>query len=178
MYAIGYNWFAALVALTQQMSYINRDLTPEEILEVLGRVEYYPHIFIEQNIHKFSTEINMFLRALTEDVKVETQKPITDGYIIEAIPRCSTRMNMKFGGLKEEVYTAPIVVQNVIITHEDINQWNYNPRYITLNTDKQLVLRTNWNYESAEESIDEGRMTRVTTITDDLSSVENMEVAR
>ena len=72
MYAIGYNWFAALVALTQQMSYINRDLTPEEILEVLGRVEYYPHIFIEQNIHKFSTEINMFLRALTEDVKVET----------------------------------------------------------------------------------------------------------
>lgn len=176
MYAIGYNWFAALVALTQQMSYINRDLTPEEILEVLGRVEYYPHIFIEQNIHKFSTEINMFLRALTEDVKVETQKPITDGYIVEEIPRFSTRINMKFGGLKEEVYTAPIVVQNVIITHEDINQWNYNPRYVTLNTDKQLVLRTNWNYESAEEPINEGHITVVKAVTNDLASVEEVAV--
>lgn len=176
MYAIGYNWFAALVALTQQMSYINRDLTPEEILEVLGRVEYYPHIFIEQNIHKFSTEINMLLRALTEDVKVETQKPITDGYIVEAVPRFSTRMTMKFGGLKEEVYTAPIVVQNVIITHEDINQWNYNPRYVTLNADNQLVLQTNWNYESQEEDTDRGRMTVVKAVTNDLMRVEEVAV--
>ena len=177
MYAIGYNWFAALVALTQQMSYINRDLTPEEILEVLGRVEYYPHIFIEQDIHKFSTEINMLLRTLIEDVKVETQKPITDGYIVEAVPRFSTRMNMKLGGLKEEVYTAPIVVQNVIITHEDITAWNYNPRHVTLNTDKQLVLQTQWNYNSIEESIDQGRMTVVKAITNDLASVEEVTVS-
>ena len=50
MYAIGYNWFADLVKLTQAMAFINRDLTPEEILEVLGRVEYFPHIFIEELI--------------------------------------------------------------------------------------------------------------------------------
>jgi hypothetical protein len=174
MYAIGYNWFADVVRLAQQMSYINRDLTPEDIIEVLGRVEYYPHIFIEQDMKKLSTAIDMVLRELQEEVKVETQKPITDGFIVESCPRFSTRMNMTFGKIRDEVQINPVVVQNVIIAWQDLDQWNYNDRYVTLNDNNDMVLRTHWDYKSKEQSIERGRMTVVKAITNDLSSVEEV----
>lgn len=178
MYAIGYNWFAAIVALSQQMSYINRDLTPEEILEVLGRVEYYPHIFTEQEMGRFSTGLNMLLKELAEEAKVETQKPITDGYITEPVRKFSTGLNMKLKGMKEEISFAPIVTQNVIVTHEDIMQWEYNNRYVEIDEDTNLVLKTEWPYESTEETIDRGTLIVLKTTTSDLGSINSVEVVK
>jgi hypothetical protein len=40
-----------------------------------------------------------------------------------------------------------------------------------------MILQTQWNYKSIEESIDQGRMTVVKAITNDLASVEEVEVS-
>lgn len=117
----------------------------------------------------------MVLKELQEDVKVETQKPITDGFIVESCPKFSTRMNMSFGKIRDEIQINPVVVQNVIIAWQDLDQWNYNDRYITLNDNNDMVLRTHWDYKSKEENIDEGRMTKVGIIIDDLSHVDTIE---
>jgi hypothetical protein len=178
MYAIGYNWFAAVVALAQQMSYINRDLTPEDILAVLGRVEYYPHIFTEQDIEKISLNLNMLLKELAEDVKVETQKPITDGYITEPVHKFPTNFNIQLRGLKEEISFAPIVTQNVIVTHEDIMSWEYNPRYVEIDEDTNLVLKTNWEYDSVENEVERGTLITIHPFTSDLSTVNEVEVVK
>lgn len=160
------------------MSYINRDLTPEEILEVLGRVEYYPHIYTEQDIEKFSTNLNMLLKELAENITVETQKPITDGYITEPIRKFSTGLNMKLVGLKEEISFAPIVTQNVIVTHEDIMSWEYNPRYVEIDEDTNLVLKTGWEYNSVENEVERGTLITVHPLTSDLSTVNEVEVVK
>ena len=54
--------------------------------------------------------------------------------------------------------------------------WNCNSRYVTINDNNDMVLRTHWDYKSKEESIDKGRMTVVKAITDDLNIVESVEV--
>ena len=42
MYAIGYNWFADLVKLTQTMAGTNKLMTPEDIIYWLNRVIFVP----------------------------------------------------------------------------------------------------------------------------------------
>lgn len=39
-----------------------------------------------------------------------------------------------------------------------------------------MQLKTVWNYESAEQAIDSGRMTVVKAVTNDLVNVERLEV--
>lgn len=177
MYAIGYNWFADLVKLTQTMAFVNRDLTPEEILEVLGRVEYFPHIFIEELIGPQYIESIREIKQLLDEVVVETQKPKSD-FIVQPFTPISINSNISIGtSITEEVSFSPVWVQNDIQIKEDLLTWNYNPRYVTLNSNGAMILQTQWNYESVEESIDQGHMTIVKAVTSDLTSVEEVTVS-
>lgn len=178
MYAIGYNWFAELVKLTQTMSFINRDLTPEEILAVLSRVEYFPHIFIEECITpQLLEQILMAIKPINEELSIETQKP-TPGSVIEPFTKIKITPNLITIGttISEEVSISPIWTQNDVQVKEDLLTWNYNPRYVTLNSDGSMILQTQWVYESKEDTIDKGYLTIVKAITEDLNSIEEVSI--
>lgn len=178
MYAIGYNWFADLVKLTQTMAFVNRDLTPEEILEVLGRVEYFPHIFIEELIGPQELKyLEKVIKEIQEELIVETQKPQSD-FIVEPFTKIKLNtQSISIGTtINEEVSFSPVWVQNDVQVKEDLLTWNYNPRYVILNSDGAMMLQTQWSYKSVEESIDEGRMTMVKVVTNDLTDIEEVTV--
>ena len=178
MYAIGYNWFADLVKLTQTMAFVNRDLTPEEILKVLSRVEYFPHIFIEELIGPQYMESIREIKQLLDETVIETQRPQSD-FIVQPFTPISINSNISIGTtITEEVSFSPIWVQNDVQVKEDLLTWNYNPRYVTLNSEGAMVLQTQWNYESQKIEINNGDLTFVSSLTDDLSSVEGVELIK
>lgn len=177
MYAIGYNWFADLVKLTQTMAFVNRDLTPEEILAVLSRVEYFPHIFIEELIgpQELKKYLEKVIKEIQEELIIETQKPQSD-FIVEPFTKIKLNtQSISIGTtINEEVSFSPVWVQNDVQVKEDLLTWNYNPRYVTLDSNGSMILQTQWSYESIEKPIDQGRMTVVKAVTSDLASVEEV----
>ena len=176
MYSIGYNWFADLVKLTQTMAFVNRDLTPEEILEVLGRVEYFPHIFMEEEITPQAIENLKEIKQLVSELLVETQRP-EPGYIEQQFTPILINSNFSIGtSISDEVATSHVWVQNDVQVKEDLITWSYNPRYVALNADGAMALQTQWVYESKEDTIDEGYLTIVKAITEDLNSIEEVSI--
>jgi hypothetical protein len=57
-----------------------------------------------------------------------------------------------------------------------LSEWNYNSRYVELG-ENGAQFRTTWEYESAEQAINTGRMTALKIITSDLVTVESLEVS-
>lgn len=176
MYSIGYNWFADLVKLTQTMAFVNRDLTPEEILEVLGRVEYFPHIFMEEEITPQTIENLREIKQLISELLVEIQRP-EPGYIEQQFTPILINSNFSIGtSISDEVTTFHVWVQNDVQVKEDLITWSYNPRYVALNANGAMALQTQWVYESKEDTIDEGYLTIVKAITKDLNSIEEVSI--
>lgn len=87
----------------------------------------------------------------------------------------STNGKASIGAMQEEVIGALVVLQQTIHS-SDLVKWQYSSdRYIKEGTNGvQLV--TSWTYESVEQEIDSGRMVAVKAITNDLSSVEEVQV--
>lgn len=81
-------------------------------------------------------------------------------------------------GASEVVEAVPTVTQNTIdpIIDAALMDWVYEDRYVEV-CENGLQLKTVWNYESAEQAIDSGRMTAVKAVTADLASVEEVEVS-
>lgn len=131
-------------------------------------------ITIEEVVGRFGGKLKTGLRALSEAVDVHTEVP-TPATITEVVGRFGGRLRTGLRGFVEEIKIAPIVEQQTIDPGKASMEWNYNERYVTLD-DSGMKLQTGWSYTSAESDIDEGRMTVVKAITNDLASVESVEV--
>ena len=81
-------------------------------------------------------------------------------------------------GASEVVEAVPTVTQNTIdpVISSALVDWIHESRYVEVG-ENGLQLKTVWNYESAEQAIDSGRMTAVKAVTADLASVEEVEVS-
>lgn len=78
-------------------------------------------------------------------------------------------------GASAEISVAHPVVQNTIVS-SNLLEWTYNDRYVAVG-ENGVQLKTAWEYQSAEQAIDSGRMTVVRAVTNDLASVESLEVS-
>ena len=158
LYAIGYNWFAQLVALTQKMSYIKEDFTPIQILETLEKVGYFPHITIEELFDKINITSNTTIKNINENVSAEIQKPTSAGDIVESYPQTSIKLKTSLFKLKEDVKIDYMVTQNII----PLDKQNYNKDYVSFDENNNMSLLTRWNYHGEESVIDTGHLFVIT----------------
>lgn len=129
---------------------------------------------IEEVVPAFGIRSRMGLAAFTESVTASTQKPIPTG-ITEVVSGFSIRSRMTLAGFTEEIGVNP-VWEKQSITAARLSDWTYADRYVE-HGENGVQLRTSWTYQSAEQTIDEGRMTAVRSVTADLASVSGVEVS-
>ena len=129
---------------------------------------------IEEVVPAFGIRSRMGLAAFTESVTTSTQKPIPTG-ITEVVSGFSIRSRMTLAGFTEEIGVNP-VWERQSITAARLSDWTYADRYVE-HGENGVQLKTSWTYQSAEQTIDEGRMTVVKAVTADLASVSGVEVS-
>lgn len=129
---------------------------------------------VEEVVAPFDMRSRMTVAAFTEEVSTRTQIP-TPAAISEVVSAFSMRSRMSLVGFTAEVSVAHPVVQNTIVS-SNLLEWTYNDRYVEAG-ENGVQLRTAWAYQSAEQAIDSGRMTVVKAVTNDLASVESVEVS-
>lgn len=133
-------------------------------------------ITIEEIVAPFGITGRMTLAKVVEEIITETQIP-TPASIVETVATFSLRGKMSLVGFAEEVNATATVEQNTIAptTTEQLTQWWYVDRYVGIG-ESGVQLSTSWAYQSAEAEIDSGRITVVKAVTNDLTSVESVEV--
>ena len=129
---------------------------------------------IEEVVPAFGIRSRMALAAFTESVTTATQKPIPTG-ITEVVSGFSIRSRLTLAGFTEEIGVNP-VWEKQSITAARLSDWTYADRYVE-HGENGVQLKTSWTYQSAEQTIDEGRMTVVKAVTADLASVEEVTVS-
>ena len=129
---------------------------------------------IEEVVPAFGIRSRMGLAAFTESVTTSTQKPIPTG-ITEVVSGFSIRSRMTLAGFTAEIGVNP-VWERQSITAARLSDWTYADRYVE-HGENGVQLKTSWTYQSAEQTIDEGRMTAVGAVTADLASVSGVEVS-
>lgn len=129
---------------------------------------------IEEVVPAFGIRSRMALAAFAESVTTSTQKPIPTG-ITEVVSGFSIRSRMGLAGFTEEIGVNP-VWEKQSITAARLSDWTYADRYVE-HGENGVQLKTSWTYQSAEQTIDEGRMTAVRAVTADLASVEEVTVS-
>lgn len=128
-------------------------------------------IAIEEVAKPFSITSKMMLVDAAEEVFAETQTPTPSG-IVEVAPKFSIRSSMTLLGFTERISATEIRTKKTIDTAE----WEYSDdRYVAIENNS-FMARVSWTYESAEAEIDSGRMVVVKAVTNDLTSVESVEV--
>ena len=113
----------------------------------------------------------MTLLSMMEEVTAETQIPIPTG-IEEQMTPIRLRSGLSLTGFTERISTGEIRQKKSI----DAAQWDCSERYVSTEG-SSMMARVEWTYESEEQTIDSGRMTVVKAITNDLTSVESVEVS-
>ena len=106
---------------------------------------------------------------MAEEVGTSTQKPTAAG-VEEIADRLALRAQLSLARVAEEIRVNPIL-EFQTIPAANLRRWIYPERYVWLSED-QVQLRTQWEYTSVSQSIDEGRMTVVKIKTTDLDSVD------
>lgn len=106
---------------------------------------------------------------VAEEVGTSTQKPTAAG-VEENADRLALRTQLSLARVAEEIRVNPIL-EFQTIPAANLRRWIYPERYVWLSED-QVQLRTQWEYTSVSQSIDEGRMTVVKIKTTDLDSVD------
>ena len=129
---------------------------------------------IEEVVPAFSIKSRMALAAFTESVTTATQMPIPTG-ITEVVSGFSIRSRLTLAGFTEEISVNP-VWEKQSITAARLSAWTYADRYVE-HGENGVQLKTSWTYQSAEQSIDAGRMAVVKAVTADLASVEEVTVS-
>lgn len=99
-----------------------------------------------------------------------------DNSIVDKYPGFSTMGKVSIGNVTTVVEPALIVLQQTIAA-ADLAKWAYDSDRYVHSVDSNVKLKTSWSYTSEEQSIDSGRMTVVKAVTNDLSSVTNVEVS-
>lgn len=127
----------------------------------------------DESVPKLAISSTMTLVKAVEEVTAETQIPVPAG-IEEVVSAFSIRSRMSLVGFTEELEVDPTWEQQTI-SAEQLASWNYEGRYVAIG-ENGVQLRTSWDYQSAEQDVDSGRMTVVKAVTNDLASVAGMEV--
>ena len=128
-------------------------------------------INIDESVPAISLRSKLTLVKTAEEVTTETQVP-TPAAVEEVVAGLSLRSRLRLVGITERISTTEIREKKTI----DTAQWDYNERYVEIDS-SGIMARVQWQYESAEESIDSGRMTVVKAVISDLASVEEVEVS-
>lgn len=124
----------------------------------------------DESVAPISLRSGLTLVDIAEEVSAQTQVP-TPADFVERVAAISLRSRLTLGTLSERVSTTEIRQKKTIDTAE----WDYTDRYVEI-VGSEIMARVEWKYESAEQTIDQGRMTVVKAVTSDLASVTGMEV--
>ena len=120
---------------------------------------------------RFTVSSGLSLRLASDEVETSTQVPTATG--LEAtIGRFRLRSGISLRGVSERLSTSEIIYKKTF----DNSKWECNGRYAKLDNNSLMAV-ISWQYESAEQTIDSGRMTAVKAVTADLASVESVEVS-
>ena len=130
---------------------------------------------IEEIMPRQTTRYSLALRRLSEQLTAETAAPTPAG-ITQSVSRFSSKYAMQLRGFVEQITADVMVESNTVEPEKQLMSWEYNSRYVDLG-DMGMQLRTSWTYQSTEQAIDSGRMTAVKAVTNDLGSVEEVEVS-
>lgn len=130
-------------------------------------------INIDESVQNLAVAAGISIINTSEEVSTDTQVPIPSG-IQEKAFRLSLRSRLSLGTITGEPSVDPIVEQQTISAGR-LTRWTYNSRYVWL-AENGVQLRTAWEYQSAEQSIDAGRMTAVKIATSDLAHVQEIRL--
>lgn len=122
----------------------------------------------DEAVPAISLSSSLALVPAAEEVITQTQIP-TPAVIEERMAAFSLRSGLSLSGITERFSTTEIREKKTIETAE----WEFTDRYVAIEG-SSLMARVQWQYESAEQSIDSGRMTVVKAVTNDLVSVEEV----
>lgn len=112
----------------------------------------------------------MSLVDISESVEYSQDEP-KQSALEEVISGFTIRQKrIQLTGLSVRVSAGETILQKTV------TEWQYQDRYAEKN-DIGLMARVQWQYESAEQTIDSGRMTVVKAETSDLASVEEVTVS-
>ena len=125
----------------------------------------------DESVAPISLRSGLTLVDIAEEVSTKAQVP-TPADFVERVAAISLRGRMTLGTLSERVSTTEIRQKKTIDTAE----WDYTDRYVEI-VGSEIMARVEWKYESAEQTIDSGRMTVVKAVTNDLASVEEVTVS-
>jgi hypothetical protein len=126
-------------------------------------------INIDETTSKLALMTRTRIVPVAEEVGTSTQKPTAAG-VEEIADRLALRAQLSMARVAEEIRVNPIL-EFQTIPAANLRRWIYPERYVWLSED-QVQLRTQWEYTSVSQSIDEGRMTVVKIKTTDLDSVD------
>lgn len=125
----------------------------------------------DESVAPISLRSRLTLVDIAEEVSTKTQVP-TPANFAETVAGFSLRSSLRLVGMSERVSTTEIRTKKTI----DYAEWQKNDRYVELTTDG-IMARLEWTYQSEEQTIDQGRMTVVQAVTNDLGSVEEVTVS-
>ena len=124
----------------------------------------------DESAAPISLRSSLTLVKAVETVSAETQIP-TPADIVETVAAISLRSRLTLGAITERLSTTEIRTKKTIDTAE----WDYTDRYVEI-VGSEIMARMEWTYQSEEQTIDQGRMTVVKAVTNDLASVEEVTV--
>lgn len=127
------------------------------------------------NVVKFNSSFT--IESIKDTVKPILQLP-TGANITESLPNMLLSGNLVVNGIKEDT-SFDYVIKTATFSVTFAGVYEYNTNYITVDNYK-FVLNTNYKYTSVEETIDSGRMVKVTVPqNDDLTITDiNLEVTK
>lgn len=131
----------------------------------------------EETLNAVKFNSSFTIKSIKDTVKPVLQLP-TGANIIESLPNMLLSGNLVVNGIKEDT-SFDYVIKTATFSVTFAGVYEYNTNYVTVDNYK-FVLNTNYKYTSVEETIDSGRMVKVTVPqNDDLTITDiNLEVTK
>lgn len=158
---------------TRILAGLSKKLTPEEIIYWLRQVALTADAKI--NIEEL---VSIFIKI---DPKISISQ-MTDDPLVQLITIEEKAFEDSVGLININPQITVFSFTDELIVNNNsgdkmLNYEEYNTKYIASNLNSAASIITGWEYISREESIDSGRMTVVSTITNDLTDIESFEVS-
>lgn len=158
---------------TRMLAGVNEELSPEEIIYWLKRVALTTDakINLEEVVSiLLNIDSKISIGNINDEVAVELSD-VPDNIYEDSVGLITINPQITVFGFTDEI------ILNNNSGDKMLNYEEYNTRYIASNLNSAASIITEWEYKSNEETIDSGRITVVSTITNDLGSVEEVTVS-
>lgn len=131
----------------------------------------------EETLNAVKFNSSFTIKSIKDTVKPVIQSP-AGANITESLPNMLLSGNLVVNGIKEDI-SFDYVIKTATFSVTFAGVYEYNTNYVTVDNYK-FVLNTNYKYTSIEETIDSGRMVKVTVPqNDDLTITDiNLEVTK